>query len=923
MLSKKAIAAFAAGATLVSGLALTVPALAENNQQSGTGSTQVDNSVKELGEVSFKFVNGGDSVTSRTFKTVYCKDGKYGFDKAAISYDAASIVYSVFSEAKVNNNKFANVKGIAFPTTIHAGVNEVQVSDNAASNKEEQTPEALQKQAEHQLETATSLENITADGITAAFKGLTYEQAKALYEKIANEVNATKMTSADGKVSAADAAKLKAAQDAFNAIAKAEAKKVPAEPSKEQKDHDAKIHEIDEKGNLTHVLEDLAKKAEQEGLKDAAVKIRAAKTVEEANELLTTAEAVKADIEALAKKAESEGFILTAKKIRAAKTVKAAQDLLVKAEKAAIKALAKKAEKELLHEAAQQIRAAKTVEQARTILTKAENTLKNIPAPVVDKPVADVTVAPAEEEEEPTNPMFVTEDSDELEERLELESNPSFYKTEDPEAMAQRLVKEAAVKAAIEAIAKQAEKEGFTFVAKQIRKAKTVEGAQALLDAARASKKTPEPKPVPPTPETKFDIEHALSQVNGDTVADYKLHPADVSELVGGKEPKPVVPAPAVDPAIEALAKKAESEGLTFAAKYIRKAKTVEGAKALLAEAEKSAIEDLAKKAETEGFNFVAKLIRKAKTVEGARALLAEAEKGKKPAPKPVPPTPTPVPPAPKPVPPTPTPVPPAPKPVPPTPTPVPPAPKPVPPTPTPVPPAPKPVPPTPTPVPPAPKPKTEDPTFETSDGSEDLFTNYQGLTVLLAKHGLTNVAAYDALLDKLEFGLKQTGWANILKNFGGDNCAYLGKLRNQLKKAVAHYGHVEAAVKDILAELNADYKDAQKAEDWDAAKVIKADLATVSKLAEVAHHNRTRAAAILDSANDHAKDLSCDTGAQEVLDAMKKAGNFPGKAAAKAPVKKHAAAAPLAKTGAAVALAAVAASVLAGMGAALRKIRH
>ena len=218
-----------------------------------------------------------------------------------------------------------------------------------------------------------------------------------------------------------------------------------------------------------------------------------------------------------------------------------------------------------------------------------------------------------------------------------------------------------------------------------------------------------------------------------------------------------------------------------------------------------------------------------------------------------------------------------------------------------------------------------KEPTFVSPDGSENLFTNYDGLTVLLAKHGLTNVAAYDALLDKLEFGLKQTGWANILKNFGGDNCAYLGKLRNQLKKAVAHYGHVEAAVKDVLAELNADYADAKKAEDWDAAKVIKADLATVSKLLKVADNNRTRAAAILDSANDHAKDLSCDTGAQEVLDAMKKAGNFPGKAAAKAPAKKHAAAAaaPLAKTGAAVALAAVAASVLAGMGAALRKIRH
>ena len=117
--------------------------------------------------------------------------------------------------------------------------------------------------------------------------------------------------------------------------------------------------------------------------------------------------------------------------------------------------------------------------------------------------------------------------------------------------------------------------------------------------------------------------------------------------------------------AIEEVAKKAEHKGLTFAAKQIRKAKTVEGAKNLLAEAEKAAIETLAQKAEKEGFNFVAKYIRKAKTVEGARALLAEAEKGKKPEPAPVPPTP--VPPAPVP----PAPVPPAPVPTP-TPTPVP-----------------------------------------------------------------------------------------------------------------------------------------------------------------------------------------------------------------------------------------------------------
>ena len=57
-------------------------------------------------------------------------------------------------------------------------------------------------------------------------------------------------------------------------------------------------------------------------------------------------------------------------------------------------------------------------------------------------------------------------------------------------------------------------------------------------------------------------------------------------------------------------------------------------------------------------------------------------------------------------------------------------------------------------------------------------------------------------------------------------------------------------------------------------------------------------------------------------IDGDKAPAKAPAKAAAKAEAKKCASA-PLAKTGAAVALAAVAASVLAGMGAALRKIRH
>ncbi|EPI43474.1 hypothetical protein HMPREF1584_00516, partial [Gardnerella vaginalis JCP8481A] len=42
--------------------------------------------------------------------------------------------------------------------------------------------------------------------------------------------------------------------------------------------------------------------------------------------------------------------------------------------------------------------------------------------------------------------------------------------------------------------------------------------------------------------------------------------------------------------------------------------------------------------------------------------------------------------------------------------------------------------------VTPAPAPKAEDMTAE--PGNENLYTNYQGLTTVFAKHGLTNVAA-------------------------------------------------------------------------------------------------------------------------------------------------------------------------------------
>ncbi|RFT30102.1 hypothetical protein CG404_02365 [Bifidobacteriaceae bacterium VN003] len=227
----------------------------------------------------------------------------------------------------------------------------------------------------------------------------------------------------------------------------------------------------------------------------------------------------------------------------------------------------------------------------------------------------------------------------------------------------------------------------------------------------------------------------------------------------------------------------------------------------------------------------------------------------------------------------------------------------------------------------PAADPESHDPI-----NSDLLQHNYKGQFVEVLKRLQTNVNLYDALLAKLE-ATQAHGWDDLIKGMG-DTCAYLKDVRRKLEKAVLHYGNVEATIKGLQGELAEDMKDALAKGDYVEAHEVQQLQAQVASLLKVAHQNLTRAKALLDSARDHAKDQSCDTGAKDILNAMKKEPNFPGKkapakkAAAKAEAKTAAAktpaaAAPLAKTGAAVALAAVAASVLAGMGAALRKIRH
>lgn len=78
-----------------------------------------------------------------------------------------------------------------------------------------------------------------------------------------------------------------------------------------------------------------------------------------------------------------------------------------------------------------------------------------------------------------------------------------------------------------------------------------------------------------------------------------------------------------------ALAKKAKDEGLTLVANKIKESNysSLASLENLLNEAEKYAKEDLIKQAKAKKFNFTATLMSKAATLNGARALLNEAQK--------------------------------------------------------------------------------------------------------------------------------------------------------------------------------------------------------------------------------------------------------------------------------------------------------
>ena len=136
MLNKKAIAAFAAGATLVSGLVLATPAMAKTDPHVVSNPPVVQgDQVTALDNVVFNF-KVGDKDHKTTAMTLYKKGDKYGADKSDIAHTVAEIGAGLL--AQVQNDltpaqgdsvvDTGTVAPITYPATITAGENTVTVT---------------------------------------------------------------------------------------------------------------------------------------------------------------------------------------------------------------------------------------------------------------------------------------------------------------------------------------------------------------------------------------------------------------------------------------------------------------------------------------------------------------------------------------------------------------------------------------------------------------------------------------------------------------------------------------------------------------------------------------------------------------------------------------------------------------------------
>ena len=399
MLNKKAIAAFAAGATLVSGLVFAAPAMAKSPVNGGSNPpAEQGDQVTKLDGVVFNF-KVGDKDHKTTAITLYKKGDKYGTAENDINYTVAQIGAGLLAQVQ---NSLTSADGnsivdkVEFPSVLNAGENEVtvKVNNNLIDNDTVVTMASLGDYSYFEA------------ALKAAGKSITPAQ-KALFD--AQRAKVEEAISKD-----------KAKKDAL--IAEAERFGLPKSVVDALKDYakskeSAAVAKLLEQGKK-NAREELAKKAEKEGFTFVAKLIRNSKksTLTALKALLAEAEREKRNInngvapaindvpaydgadlfkgltyeqaKALydemnanaeaAKKAAKDGK-LDADTVKLLAQAKAAFQKIVKAE---IEKIAQQAEKEGLTFTAKLIRKAKTVEGARALLAEAEKSKKLTPKPI-------------------------------------------------------------------------------------------------------------------------------------------------------------------------------------------------------------------------------------------------------------------------------------------------------------------------------------------------------------------------------------------------------------------------------------------------------------------------------------------------------------------------------------------------------------
>ena len=405
MLNKKAIAAFAAGATLVSGLVFAAPAMAEPLVNGGSTPTVQSADATELKGVVFNF-KVGKTDHKTTAMTLYKKGDKYGADKSDINYTIAQIGAGLL--AQVQNDltpaqgdsvvDTGTVGTIAYPKTIEAGENTVTVTLTYKSDVTDDVVTTMAGLGDFKTFEAT-LKQQQKKKISPAQKAL-FDAQRAKVEEAISKDKAKK----DALIAEAERFGLpKSVVDALKDYAK----------SKES----AAVAKLLEQGKK-NAREELAKKAEKEGFTFVAKLIRNSKksTLTALKALLAEAEREKRNInngvapavnnvpeyngadlfkgltydqaKALyeemnanaeaAKKAAKDGK-LDADTVKLLAQAKAAFQKIVKAE---IEKIAQQAEKEGFTFTAKLIRKAKTVEGARALLAEAEKSKKLTPKPI-------------------------------------------------------------------------------------------------------------------------------------------------------------------------------------------------------------------------------------------------------------------------------------------------------------------------------------------------------------------------------------------------------------------------------------------------------------------------------------------------------------------------------------------------------------